>query len=108
MISISIAGEQADKDQLIAVMEGELLESEVRHAKQLLSTFIESNASQCKSIAVDVSGIKTVSSIVVAFLLSGLRAGKKYSCSVSYLNLPQYLYNMARVGGVEAILLGND
>jgi ABC-type transporter Mla MlaB component len=106
LFSFAEGGDQAQAGEKTVFLNGQVSESEVREAKLLLATFIESNASNCSTIKIDVSGIENVSSVIVAILLSGLRAAKKYSCHLSYINLPEYLFNMAKVGGVEDILLG--
>lgn len=100
-------GDQQSNEKIV-FLSGSISETEVREAKILLYTFIESNSGSSNAIKVDVSGVGNVSSIVVAILLSGLRAAKKFSCNLTYTNLPEYLSNMARVGGVEDILLGRD
>lgn len=106
MISLKETGSAVDGSVLDVSMQGSLTDQEIREAKTLLSVFIESKAASSKRISIDVSGLDTVSSVVVAFLLSGLRAAKRNDCELYYKNLPEYLFNMARVGGVETILVG--
>ena len=108
MIIISSDTQSTEGQELTVFLTGHVSDPEVREAKVYLSTFLETNARNYESIVIDVSKIETVSSVVVALLLSGLRAARKFSCKLHYINLPEYLFNMARVGGVEAILLGND
>ena len=108
MISLKESDSNVESGVLEVSMHGALLDQEVREAKVFLSVFIESKAPSCKHINIDVSGLETVSSVVVAFLLSGLRAAQRSSCDLHYKNLPEYLFNMARVGGVETILAGSE
>jgi ABC-type transporter Mla MlaB component len=107
VISIS-RKEGSQGDMLEASLAGSLSEREAREAKSLLLSFVQESSSEHKSVKIDVSGVESVSSIVVAILLSGLRAANKHSCVLSYVNLPEYLFNMARVGGVESILAGAE
>lgn len=105
MISLSEVTMQEDETLLVS-LSGCIDESEVKQAQILFATFIETKSSLVKTIHVDLAELGTVSSYVVAFLLSGLRQAKKYGCTLCYINLPKYLFNMAKVGGVDAILLG--
>lgn len=95
-------------DQALAhvKMAGTLSSDEIRDAKQALVSCVE-RCSQ-KTLEIDVSGLETVSSAAVALLLSGLRVAERQSCTLRYLNFPEYLFNMARVGGVETILTGDQ
>lgn len=108
MFSFAESHEHINSDDKFVLLQGGVEDSEVREAKLLLATFIESNAHQYKSIRIDVSGIEHVSSVIVAILLSGLRSAKKHSCDLRYVNLSEYLFNIARVGGVESILVGKS
>jgi len=103
---IELSAVSVDEQGLAQVqLSGTLRSDEIRAAKQVLVACVE----QCsqKRLEIDVSGLETVSSAVVALLLSGLRVAARQSCTLRYLNFPEYLFNMARVGGVETILTGD-
>jgi len=60
------------------------------------------------NLVIDLLELKSVSSVVLSLLLCGLRAAKEVDCHLSYRNMPQDLFNMARVSGIESILLKTD
>jgi anti-anti-sigma regulatory factor len=83
-------------------IDGQIGLTDVDESKRLLAEKII-NCDQ-KELSIDVSGLTSVSSVVLSILLSGLRASQSISCKTRYINLPVDLYNMARVGGIETIL----
>jgi anti-anti-sigma factor len=76
---------------------------EAVQCKSSLSELIQAYSG--KSLHLDLSGLESVSSIALSFLLFGLRFANKSSCELHYLNMPPALFNMARVSGIETILL---
>ena len=59
-------------------------------------------------LSIDLSELETVSSVMLSLLLCGLRAAKEVSCNLRYINISQDLFNMARVSGIESILLKSE
>lgn len=97
MISI-----ETDSDN-IAKLQGSVEHFEAEQCKNTLSDFI--NKSSGKTLELDLSGLDSVSSIALSFLLSGLRAAREADCDLHYKNMPAALFNMARVSGIESILV---
>lgn len=75
---------------------------EAEKCKQLLSQYIAKTSEH--SIQIDISNLKSVSSITLSFLLFGLREAKRFSKKVCYHNISPALFNVARVSGIEGIL----
>lgn len=97
MISIEKQG-----DNLI-LLKGSVSHSETIKCKELLSDCLSSEID--KEIQVDIAELESVSSVTLSFLLFGLRAAKLQSCEIHYKNMPPALFNMARVSGIESILV---
>jgi len=74
--------------------------------KGILNECISSNAG--KSISLDISKLASVSSITLSFLLYGLRAAKPLSVRLTYKDMSPALFNMARVSGIESILINSN
>jgi len=88
-----------------ALLTGTVEHFEAIECKSLLSEFIKS--SEGKTLHLDLSGLESVSSIALSFLLYGMRAAKLSACDLHYKNMPPALFNMARVSGIESILIEN-
>lgn len=97
MISIETDSEQTSR------LKGSVEHYEAEECKKTLSDFVK-NASG-KNIHLDISGLESVSSIALSFLLGGLRAAREAECELHYENMPSALFNMARVSGIESILI---
>jgi len=93
---------QADKPALLT---GTVEHFEAVECKKVLSECIQSVEGD--TLLLDLSGLESVSSIALSFLLYGLRAAKQASCELHYKNMPSALFNMARVSGIESILVEN-
>tara|TARA_B100000446_G_C10391797_1_gene284174 strand:- start:15 stop:314 length:300 start_codon:yes stop_codon:yes gene_type:complete len=76
---------------------------EASKCKQLLQECISKNKSE--DIEINISGLSSVSSVTLAFLLFGLRLAKESSKSLHYKDMTPALFNMARVSGIENILI---
>lgn len=97
MISIS---SNADSELSLS---GAIEHFEATKCKQLLK---ETLARADKGdVGIDISGLESVSSVTLAFLLFGLREAKSSSKNLYYINMPPALFNMARVSGIENILI---
>lgn len=82
---------------------GQIRHQEANEIKSKLESRIKRSTN--KDLDIDLSQISNVSSVVLSVLLCGIRAAKSASCNVRYINTPQGLYNMARVGGIESIIV---
>jgi phospholipid transport system transporter-binding protein len=56
-----------------------------------------------KALKINLAQLDAVSSVVLSLLLCLIRAANKTSCELVFINMPQDLFNMARVGGVESL-----
>ena len=54
--------------------------------------------------ALTLSDLEMVNSALISLLLCSLRQAEKVQCQLSLSGVPQKLFDMARVGGVESIL----
>ena len=104
MIALSEIQQASSSEPKSFSISGSLQGHEVRQAKKILAECIENHSAQ--SLDIDASSLDTVSSVVIAWMLSGLRVAETVSCRLRYVNLPTLLFNTARVGGVESILTG--
>lgn len=84
-------------------LKGTIDHLEAESCKDILKSYLDAAAG--KSINIDLSGLESVSSVTLSFLLYGLRSAKLISCNLSYKNMPPSLFNMARVSGIESILV---
>jgi anti-anti-sigma factor len=84
-------------------LKGSVEHFEATQCKSILSEAIQTFSG--KALQLDISGLESVSSIALSFLLFGLRCASKSSCELHYHNMPPALFNMARVSGIETILL---
>ena len=84
-------------------LKGTIEHFEAENCKATLKSCLDSEAG--KNLNIDLAGLESVSSITLSFLLYGLRAAKPLSCHLSYKNMPPALFNMARVSGIESILI---
>ncbi|GEM_PF-1396136 len=57
-----------------------------------------------KALEIGFQELGSVSSAILSLMLSCERAANKVGCHLSMTGLPQKLYDMARVGGLESIL----
>ena len=86
-------------------LSGTIEHFEAAKCKQLLSKCLSDYSEG--SAQIDISGLNSVSSVTLAFLLFGLRQAKQSSKQLQYNNMPPALFNMARVSGIENILITN-
>ena len=84
-------------------LKGSIEHFEAIACKSVLKGCIDSNAG--KSINLDISKLESVSSVTLSFLLYGLRSAKLLSTHLLYKNMSPALFNMARVSGIENILV---
>ena len=84
-------------------LQGTIEHFEAVICKKNLNSCLETVAG--KNIEIDLSGLESVNSITLSFLLFGLRSAKLFSCKLNYKNIPPSLFNMARVSGIESILI---
>lgn len=61
-----------------------------------------------RKVDLDLSQLSSVSSVALSFLLYGLRVAKDLSCSLHYSNMSSELFNMARVSGIESMLIRKE
>mgnify|MGYP000417930105 CR=1 FL=1 len=54
------------------------------------------------AVNIDLDQLQGVSSTLLSLMLCLLRYSKQRKCELMFLNMPQGLFNMARVGGVES------
>jgi len=85
---------------------GSVSHHEANQVQSDLERRIKQSAQQ--SLDIDLSALESVSSVVLSLLLCGLRAASSVSCTARYVNMPQGLFNMARVGGIESILVSSE
>lgn len=97
MITIS-----QDSDGLYHVS-GTIEHFEAEKGKSLFEDYL-SKANKGE-INVDLSKLKSVSSVTLSFLLFGIRKAQAESCELHYKNMSPELFNMARVSGIENILV---
>ncbi len=76
---------------------GELVKLRAR-----LEADIVSHAGQ--SLTIDLSALAAVSSQLLSLLLCCLRCAESHSCRLQFKGMSRGLFDMARVGGVEAFL----
>ncbi len=84
-------------------LKGSVEHFEADKCKAALESCLNSHSG--KTIELDLSGLESVSSVSLSFLLFGMRAAKLLSCHLIYKNMPPSLFNMARVSGIESILI---
>lgn len=87
-------------------LKGTVEHFEATACKDIFKECISSNAG--KSISLDISKLESVSSITLSFLLYGLRAAKPLSVRLTYKDMSPALFNMARVSGIESILINSN
>lgn len=93
------------QDGHTVLLTGTVEHFEAVECKNVLSERIQS--ADGATLHIDLSGLESVSSIALSFLLFGMRAAKLASCDLHYQNMPATLFNMARVSGIESILIDN-
>jgi anti-anti-sigma regulatory factor len=87
----------------VLFLKGTIEHFEAVSCKLILKSCLDAEAG--KILNIDLSGLESVSSVTLSFLLYGLRSAKLISCHLSYKNMPPSLFNMARVSGIEGILV---
>ena len=87
----------------ILYLSGTIEHFEAAQCKQSLSLHLSEINED--NLHIDISGLQSVSSVTLAFLLFGLREAKLSSRQLYYKNMPPALFNMARVSGIESILI---
>lgn len=90
-------------DNAIMHLQGTVEHFEAVACKDLLRKCISENLDE--NMIIDLSGLESVSSITLSFLLFGLRSAKLLDSQINYQNMPPALFNMARVSGIESILI---
>ncbi len=93
----------SDAGIMRCALEGTVEHFEAVQCKNVLGECIQSMSA--KNLELDISGLASVSSIALSFLLYGMRAATKSGCKLKYINMPPALFNMARVSGIENILM---
>lgn len=63
--------------------------------------------SNCKQLSFDFSQVKSVNSAALALLLEWLKYAKEQNKLVSFNQLPQQLFSIAKVAGVEKLLISH-
>lgn len=81
---------------------GAFTETDVLSLRPKLESMIVSRASA--DLEIDLSQLESVSSPLLSMFLCLYRQADASGCQLAYTDLPQKLYDMARVGGVESIL----
>lgn len=56
-----------------------------------------------KPLQINLAQLEAVSSIVLSLFLCFKREANKVSCELTFVNMSQGLFDMARVGGVESL-----
>ncbi|MFT5716698.1 MAG: phospholipid transport system transporter-binding protein [Oleiphilaceae bacterium] len=56
-----------------------------------------------KSLQINLAQLNAVSSVVLSLLLCFIRTANKVSCELTFVNMSQDLFDMARVGGIESL-----
>ena len=56
-----------------------------------------------KSLQINLAQLNAVSSVVLSLFLCLIREANKVSCELTFVNMSQGLFDMARVGGVESL-----
>jgi len=55
-----------------------------------------------KPLKINIAQLNAVSSVVLSLFLCLIREANKVSCELTFVNMSQGLFDMARVGGVES------
>lgn len=97
MISIN-----QDSDGLFH-MSGTIEHFEAEKGKSLFAGYLDK--ANKGEINFDISRLESVSSVTLSFLLFGIRKAQTESCELHYKNMSPELFNMARVSGIENILV---
>ena len=93
------------RDSVVA-FNGSIALDEIVTLKQALEEKVRAKAGS--ELCIDLSGLVTVSSVALSLLLCGLRVADKVSCQLSYANMPQKLFDIMRVGGLESLIPRRD
>ena len=56
-----------------------------------------------KSLQINLAQLTAVSSVVLSLFLCLVRESNKVSCDLTFINMSQGLFDMARVGGIESL-----
>jgi len=59
-------------------------------------------ASSGDSVQIDLAQLQGASSTLLSLMLCLIRYSRKRKCELMFVNMPQGLFNVARVGGVES------
>lgn len=57
-----------------------------------------------QALDIDFSAVESVSSAMLSMMLCCMRVAEQVKCQLTFSGLPQRLYDMARVGGLESVL----
>jgi len=73
---------------------------------QQLRNSLEQRVEACegRALHLDMGKFTSVSSAVLSVILCLLRHARAHQCELKILSMPPKLYDMARVGGLEAII----
>ncbi len=86
-----------------ASLVGEVSETEEDSALVSVRAFFDSLAAG-QSVEIDLAQLGSFHSVALSLLLSVMRIAEKASCSVVFSNLPQKMFDVARVGGLDDII----
>lgn len=88
------------------VLEGDLNQHTVAALRIQYSTLIKSAESQ---VSIDLAKVERSTSVGLSLLLCYIRKAKKLNKTVVFVNIPDSLFEMARVSGLDDVLpLGRD
>lgn len=90
------------ESQNAVVLSGHCHEADLLRFRGELESLIRSCDSN--SFTIRLKDLESVSSALLSVLLCCTRAAEQVGCELSLRGMPQKLYDMARVGGIESIL----
>jgi len=106
MVKMSDSLELILIDGNLLSVKGQLSHINANESIKKLRLIIQSHHSG--ALQINLSELESVNSVVLSFLLSGIRAASKSACLIRYAGMSDSLFNMARVGGVEGLLTTSD
>ncbi|MDX1452791.1 MAG: STAS domain-containing protein [Oleiphilaceae bacterium] len=81
---------------------GRFSELELLKARKELESALAAHAG--KSLTINLSELESGGSQALSLLLCAMRMAQKHACSLQMQGMSRGLFDMARVGGVEALL----
>ncbi len=85
---------------------GRVLDSELAGLRVDFERCIEERRG--KDLIMDLQDLDSGGSHVLSLLLCGMRKSERESCKLAFSGMPQGLFDMARVGGIESLLPFED